>query len=85
MDLHSNSFAPVEQYLYLEKGDTVQHPVSINSRVWSPGNANECMLEIGKGFQYNILKTVAANRHIVSKNGMQVPPDPEGTPGILAR
>lgn len=50
MDLHSNSFAPVEQYLYLEKGDTVQHPVSINSRVWSHGNANECVLEIGKVF-----------------------------------
>lgn len=47
-------------------------------------NENEYVLEIEKGFQYNILKTIAANRHRVSKNGMQVLPDPEGTPGILA-
>lgn len=76
MGLHSNSFAPIEQYLYLEKEDAVQHPVSSNGRAWSHVNANECVLEIGKGFQENSLKTIAANRYIVSKYGMQVPPAP---------
>lgn len=39
-------------------------------------NANECMLEIGKGFQYNILKTFSAIRYIISETSMRVPHDP---------
>lgn len=76
MGLHSNSFAPIEQDLYLEKEDTIQHPVSSNGRAWSHVDADECVLEMGKGFQYNILKTIAADRYTASKNGMQVPADP---------
>jgi len=60
----------------LEKEDTAQHPVSNDDRAWSHVNADGCVLEIGKGFQCNLLKTMAANRYVVSKNGMQVLPDP---------
>lgn len=54
MGSHSNSSAPVEQYLYLE--EAIQHPVSNNCRALSHVNANECVLETEKGFRYNILK-----------------------------
>lgn len=54
MGFHSNSSAPVEQYLYLE--EAIQHLVSNNCKALSHVNANEGVLEIEKGFQCNILK-----------------------------
>lgn len=81
MGFHSNSSAPVEQYLYLE--EAIQHLVSNNCRALSHVNANERILEIEKGFQCNILKQ-SLQADTVSKDGEQVLPDPEGVPGILA-
>lgn len=79
MGFHSNSSAPVEQYLYLE--EAIQHLVSNYCRASSHVNA-KC-IENRKRFSVSYPKTVTASRHTVSKDGEQVPPDPEGVPGIL--